>query len=112
MVLSGKDKKQTREILATDFLRNMVKIKGCNVCKLHFDEKKIHYSNVMLLDPVTKEPTRVALRNTDDGQMVRISKKTGADPTRNAKPSLTSPTARLVPQPMHAVPLTLTRHLV
>ena len=38
-------------------------------------EKKIHYSNVNLLDPVYQEKTRVALRFTDDGEAVRIAKK-------------------------------------
>ncbi|TYZ57036.1 hypothetical protein PybrP1_009789 [[Pythium] brassicae (nom. inval.)] len=37
----------------------------------------IHYSNVNLVDPSIGKPTRVAMRFTDDGDKVRVSKKTG-----------------------------------
>ncbi|GLE02182.1 hypothetical protein PINS_up011020 [Pythium insidiosum] len=37
----------------------------------------IHYSNVNLVDPSIGKPTRVAIRFTDDGDKVRVSKKTG-----------------------------------
>ncbi|CEM09911.1 unnamed protein product [Vitrella brassicaformis CCMP3155] len=82
-VIMGKEKGKTGKVLATDALRNQVKVKGCNLRKIFWQnkwiyiEKKIHYSNVLLLDPVLRETTRVALRYTDDGQKVRISKKTG-----------------------------------
>lgn len=33
-------------------------------------EKKIHYSNVNLIDPLTNRATRVALKYTDDGGLV------------------------------------------
>lgn len=37
----------------------------------------IHYSNVMLVDPSTNEPTKVFRRYLEDGTKVRVSKKTG-----------------------------------
>lgn len=37
----------------------------------------VHYSNVMLIDPTTGEPTKIARRFLEDGTKVRISKKTG-----------------------------------
>ncbi|KAL4162237.1 hypothetical protein PRNP1_002784 [Phytophthora ramorum] len=37
----------------------------------------IHYSNVNLVDPSIGKPTRVAMRFTDEGEKVRVSKKTG-----------------------------------
>jgi large subunit ribosomal protein L24 len=40
-------------------------------------EAPLHISNVMLLDPETKEPTRVGVRKGADGKNVRYSKKTG-----------------------------------
>merc|ERR550534_2781130 len=40
-------------------------------------EKKIHYSNVNLIDPLTNRATRVALKYTDDGGLIRVSKKSG-----------------------------------
>ena len=37
----------------------------------------IHYSNVNLVDPSIGKPTRVAIRFTEEGEKVRVSKKTG-----------------------------------
>lgn len=37
----------------------------------------VHYSNVMLVDPSTGEPTKVSRRFLEDGTKVRVSKKTG-----------------------------------
>jgi large subunit ribosomal protein L24 len=51
----------------------------------------VHYSNVMLVDPTTGEPTKVARRFLEDGTKVRVSKKTGQviekpDPLTNRVP--------------------------
>jgi len=51
----------------------------------------VHYSNVMLLDPTTGEPTKISRRFLEDGTKVRISKKTGhvipkPDPLAGRKP--------------------------
>ena len=40
-------------------------------------EAPLHVSNVMLLDPDTKQPTRVGIRKNSDGKNERYSKKTG-----------------------------------
>ena len=40
-------------------------------------EAPLHVSNVMLLDPETKQPTRVGVRRNDDGKNERFCKKTG-----------------------------------
>merc|ERR1712187_994315 len=40
-------------------------------------ECPIHITNVVLLDPVTKRPTRVKRRYMMDGECVRISKASG-----------------------------------
>ncbi|KAI9918034.1 hypothetical protein PsorP6_013126 [Peronosclerospora sorghi] len=37
----------------------------------------IHYSNVNLVDPSIGKPTRIAIRFTEEGEKVRVSKKTG-----------------------------------
>ena len=37
----------------------------------------IHYSNVMLIDPSTGLPTKVATRFLEDGSKVRVAKKSG-----------------------------------
>jgi len=51
----------------------------------------VHYSNVMLLDPSTNEPTKISRRFLEDGTKVRVSKKTGViipkpDALANRKP--------------------------
>ena len=38
-------------------------------------EAPIHASNVMLLDPKTKKPTRVKIERDEKGKKIRISKK-------------------------------------
>jgi large subunit ribosomal protein L24 len=41
-------------------------------------ESPIHYSNVNLVDPVTKKPTRVRMRYLETGERVRLAVKSGA----------------------------------
>merc|ERR1712159_58425 len=72
------------EGLMTDFRRNMVKVSGVNLRKVRDDEgkykfieKKVHYSNCALLDPVHRKPTRVGLHFSDENDVVRISKLSG-----------------------------------
>merc|ERR1712190_586427 len=81
---SGKDKGSTGEVLMTDHRRNMLKVKGCNLRKVRdeegsykFIEKKMHYSNCALLDPVEGKPTRVGLTFTEEGDAIRISHRSG-----------------------------------
>jgi large subunit ribosomal protein L24 len=40
-------------------------------------EAPLHVSKVMLIDPETKQPTRVGVRKGSDGKNERYSKKTG-----------------------------------
>ena len=40
-------------------------------------EGPIHVSNVMLVDPTDNKPTRVGVRQTDDGKRQRYAKRTG-----------------------------------
>ncbi|ORM40897.1 putative 39S ribosomal protein [Babesia sp. Xinjiang] len=83
VVISGKEKGKLGEVLACDKLRNQVKVKGCNMRKLIVDgqvlhiEKKMHYSNVQLIDPLLKCGTRVAIRFNRQNEPLRISKKSG-----------------------------------
>ncbi|KAK1937316.1 putative 50S ribosomal subunit L24 [Babesia divergens] len=83
VVISGKDKGKVGEVLACDKLRNQVKVKDCNMRKLLVDgqmvmiEKKIHYSNVQLIDPLLNCGTRVSIRFNRDKEPLRVSKKSG-----------------------------------
>ena len=42
-------------------------------------EAPIHISNLSLVDPKSGEPTRVAIKKTEDGKKVRIAKKSGEE---------------------------------
>lgn len=42
-------------------------------------EAPIHISNLSLVDPKSGEPTRVAMKLTEDGKKVRVSKKSGEE---------------------------------
>jgi large subunit ribosomal protein L24 len=40
-------------------------------------EAMLHASNVSLIDPDTKKPTRVGYKTLDDGRKVRFAKRSG-----------------------------------
>jgi large subunit ribosomal protein L24 len=94
-VLSGKDKGKTGRVLRVEPKKNRVFVEGMNIQKRHQRprsirdaqraqeiggvierEGPIHISNVMLLDPRSNAPTRVAIRR-EGGRRVRVAKKSG-----------------------------------
>lgn len=90
LVLTGKDKGKKGLVEAVDPTARKVTVEGVNVVKRHNKPKPpmqpsgsiteknnpIHISNVMLVDPKTKQPTRT--RNVVEGdKKVRVSTKTG-----------------------------------
>jgi large subunit ribosomal protein L24 len=96
-VISGKDRGKTGRVLRTDPARQRVYVEGMNVQKRHTRprslrdtqraqelggiveaEGPIHVSNVMLIDPKTGDPTRVAVKR-DGGRRVRVAKKSGVE---------------------------------
>ncbi|NQD67900.1 50S ribosomal protein L24 [Bacillus haikouensis] len=89
VVITGKDKGKTGEVLAAFPKKDRVLVEGINVVKKHAkpsqmnpqggiisQEASIHVSNVMLLDPKSNEATRVGYK-TEDGKKVRVAKKSG-----------------------------------
>lgn len=88
MVMAGDDKGKTGEVLQVfpDKMRAIVD--GVNIVKKHVKASAteeggiqempapIHVSNLAVLDPKTKQPTRVG-RKEENGARVRYSKKTG-----------------------------------
>ena len=42
-------------------------------------EAAIHVSNVVLIDPDSKKPTKVGIRRNDEGKNVRVARRTGKD---------------------------------
>ena len=90
VVISGKDK--GKEGTITHVLRNenRVVVEGINIVKKHVKgngqtagsinevEAPIHASNVMIIDPKTKKPTRIGHKIDKDGKKIRISRKSNA----------------------------------
>ena len=105
VVISGKDRGKTGTVLRVEPKRNRVYVEGLNIVKRHQrpqqvrgaqraetvggvieKEGPIHISNVALVDPSSKKPTRVGHlveEQTKDGVKrtvrVRYAKKSGKD---------------------------------
>jgi len=92
IVISGKDKDKTGKVLRTEPKKNRVFVEGLNMIKRHQRpsamnpnaqagvierEGPIHVSNVALLDPKEKKPTRIGTTVTSDGKRARVAKRSG-----------------------------------
>jgi large subunit ribosomal protein L24 len=93
-VVSGRDKGARGKVLAAYPDTNKVLVEGVNRVKKHTristtqrgaktggiitQEAPIHVSNVMVIDSDGR-PARIGYRIDDDGQKVRISRRTGKD---------------------------------
>ena len=89
-VNSGRSKGQTGRVLEVLRRRNRLVVEGLNLVKRHVRAEgaapggslsfasPIHYSNLALVDPTLNRPTKVAIRFTEAGDKVRVSKKSGA----------------------------------
>ena len=97
-VIAGKSAGHVGNVLRTDPHKQKVWVEGANVQKRHEKprtlrdvqrggqiggiieaEGPIHISNVMLVDPSSNQPTRIALRRDDEGRRVRVAKRSGKD---------------------------------
>ena len=89
-VMRGADRDKEGEVLRVDRKRGRVVVRGVRIAKRHRKprseqdeggiiqfEAPIDISNVMLLDPKTKEPTRVRRKADKDGTIERISVRSG-----------------------------------
>jgi large subunit ribosomal protein L24 len=92
VVLSGKDRGKRGQVRQVLTAKERVVVEGVNVVKKHQRarqagqqsqiierEAPIHWSNVMLIDPNSDEPTRVTYRRREDGSWVRVGKRSGED---------------------------------
>ena len=94
IVISGKDKGKTGRVLRVDPKNERVFVEGLNIVKRHQRAKPgrpnapvgviekegpIHVSNVALLDPKDNKPTRIAMRRTEQGTRLRVSRRSGAE---------------------------------
>lgn len=87
VVIAGKNKGKEGKILKTFKEDNKLIVEGINMVKKHLKpngeqkgsiverESLIDASNVMLIDPKTKKPTRIGHTTNKSGKKVRISKK-------------------------------------
>jgi large subunit ribosomal protein L24 len=94
VVISGKDKGKTGKILRVDRAKDRVYVEGINIVKRHQRpnparpnapvgvierEGPVHISNVALLDPKDNKPTRIGTRRTEQGQRMRVTKRSGTE---------------------------------
>jgi len=94
IVIAGKDKGKTGKVLRTDPRKDRVFVEGLNMVKRHQrpnparpnaqvgvieKEGPIHISNVAIVDPKEKKPTRVGIRRGDDGNRMRVTKRSGTE---------------------------------
>ena len=77
VVISGKDKGKEGKIIKVLRNENRVVVEGVNIVKNEM-EAPIHASNVMILDPKTKKPTRIGHSINKDGKKIRVTKKSNS----------------------------------
>ena len=91
-VIAGKDIGKEGEVTRVLRERDRVIVDAINVAKKHQKATKatmqggiidkdmpLHVSNVAIISPGDGKPTRVAYRFDDDGQKIRICRRTGAE---------------------------------
>src|SRR3954454_4689666 len=91
VVISGKDRGKTGKVLRVEPAKQRVYVEGLNMIKRHQRplpqapqreagvierEGPIHISNVMLIDPKTKKPTRVGVTR-ENGVRNRVARRSG-----------------------------------
>jgi large subunit ribosomal protein L24 len=88
VVIAGRDKGKTGEVLRALPSANRVVVQGINLVKknqkpsqagpggIQTIELPIHASNVALIDPKTSKPTRVGYKTVGD-RKVRVARKSG-----------------------------------
>ena len=91
IVISGKDKGKEGKITSVLKKENRVVVEGINIVKKHVKgngqtagsitevEAPINASNVMIIDPKTKKPTRIGHKVNKDGKKIRVTKKSNSD---------------------------------
>jgi large subunit ribosomal protein L24 len=89
VVLTGKDKGKTGEVIEARPRENRVVVSGVNIATKHqkptqFENGKIvrkeaaiHVSNVAIAAPKDGKATRVGFTVNDKGEKIRVSKRTG-----------------------------------
>jgi large subunit ribosomal protein L24 len=92
-VLSGKEKGKTGKVLEIDHQKQRAIVEKLMVFKRHYKRGRnpsapeggivekngsIHVSNLALVDPESKKPTRIGTKLLENGKRVRIARRSGA----------------------------------
>ncbi|MDN5927741.1 MAG: 50S ribosomal protein L24 [Hyphomicrobiales bacterium] len=89
VVLAGKDKGRTGEVMSVSPKEDRAIVRGVNLIRRHqrqtqgqeggiiTKEASIHLSNIALADPKDGKPTRVGFTFQKDGKKVRVAKRSG-----------------------------------
>jgi len=89
VVITGKDKGKTGEVLRVLPKDSRVIVQGVNMVKRHTrpamgqpggiveKEGTIHISNVAHIDPKSSKPTRVGYKELEGGRKVRVARRSG-----------------------------------
>jgi large subunit ribosomal protein L24 len=91
-VISGESRGKEGKILEIIVNKNRAIVEGVNMIKKHTkpntaypeggiieQEASVHISNLMLIDPTSKKPTKIGRRINDKDKLVRYSKKSGEE---------------------------------
>jgi large subunit ribosomal protein L24 len=91
VVLSGRDKGRTGEVIEVRPAQGRALVRGVNMVRRHqrqtpqqeggiiSKESTIHLSSIALADPKDGKPTRVGFKIMNDGRKVRVAKRSGAE---------------------------------
>jgi large subunit ribosomal protein L24 len=89
VVITGKDKGRTGEVIRVIPAENRAVVRGINVARRHqrqtardqggivVKEMPIHLSNIAIANPGDGKPTKVGFRIGKDGVKQRVAKRTG-----------------------------------
>lgn len=92
MIISGESKGQKGRVLEVLRAKERAIVEGANMVSKHTKpnatspqggiikkEAPVHISNLMLVDPVSGDPTRIGRKLNDKNKLVRYSKKSGEE---------------------------------
>lgn len=91
VVIAGKDKGKEGSITKVLRNENKVVVEGINVAKKHIKpngqtagsivdiELPINASNVMIIDPKTKKPSRIGHTTDKNGKKIRVARKSNSN---------------------------------
>ena len=89
VVISGRDKGKTGEVLRVYPAESRLIVQGIHIAHRHTRQRMgepggivekeltIHISNVAHIDPSSSKPTRIGYKTLEDGRKVRVARRSG-----------------------------------